>query len=102
MPIAYIIQTTFDNEKEAKQIARSLVKQKIGNCVQLIGPITSIYEWNNDIEESQEWLCQIKTSQKNKENVMNEIKRQHPYDLPEIIAIPIESADEDYLSWLNN
>nr|MDO8080503.1 divalent-cation tolerance protein CutA [Candidatus Freyarchaeota archaeon] len=94
--------TTVGKKEDAEKIARALVEKRLAGCVQIIGPIVSTYWWKNNIETAEEWLCFIKS----KKNLYNElekaIKEIHPYETPEIIAVPIISGSKDYLEWLGN
>ena len=70
--------------------------------MQIVGPITSTYWWKGSIETAEEWLCLIKTSQNLYADLEKVIKEMHPYETPEIIAIPILTGSSDYLQWLDN
>ena len=93
--------TTTENEQEAQEIARALVEKRLAGCVQIIGPIKSIYWWKENIETAEEWLCIIKTKKRLFEKLEKSIREIHPYETPEILAIPITKAGEDYLNWLD-
>lgn len=94
--------TATETKKEAENIAHILTEKRLAGCVQIIGPITSIYWWRGKIEKAEEWLCFIKTSKILYEEVEKTIKAAHSYQVPEIIALPLVSGSRDYLSWLNN
>ena len=94
------ITTTIDTEELAMQIAEKLVEKKIAACVQVSGPITSIYEWKGKIENAKEWYCVIKTRKNLYQKVEEAIKAIHPYEVPEIIALPILEGNKDYLDWI--
>jgi periplasmic divalent cation tolerance protein len=94
------IVTTINTREAAIQIAEKLVETKKAACAQVSGPITSIYEWKEKIEKEEEWYCVIKTRQELYEQVEESIKALHPYETPEIIAIPILSGSNDYLKWI--
>ena len=96
------IVTTTDSEELAGKIAHSLVEQRLAGCVQVLGPITSVYRWRGQIEKAQEWQCLVKTRQGLYEAVEKAIKAIHPYETPEIIALPIESGSLEYLAWLQD
>jgi periplasmic divalent cation tolerance protein len=82
------------------QMAGKLVEEKIAACVQVSGPITSIYEWKGKIENAEEWVCVIKTRKNLYQKVEEAIKAIHPYEVPEIIALPILEGNKDYLDWI--
>ena len=94
------ITTTTDTEELAMQIAEKLVEKKIAACVQISGPITSIYEWKGKIENAEEWYCVIKTRKNLYQKVEEAIKALHPYEVPEIIALPILEGNKAYLDWI--
>jgi periplasmic divalent cation tolerance protein len=94
------ITTTTDSKELAMQIAEKLVGKKIAACVQVSGPITSIYEWKGKIENAEEWYCVIKTRKNLYQKVEEAIKALHPYEIPEIIALPILEGNKDYLDWI--
>jgi periplasmic divalent cation tolerance protein len=96
------IFTTIENKEDAEKIAKSLIEKRLAGCIQIIGPISSIYWWKNKIETSQEWLCIIKSKKKLYEEIEKSIKEIHPYEIPEIIAMQIISGSKDYLKWLDN
>lgn len=96
------VTTTTETKEQAQTIAQHLVKAKLAACVQITGPITSIYRWNGKVENTQEWLCLIKTREDFYDKVEAAIKSQHPYETPEIIAVPIVKGSKEYLNWLEN
>lgn len=94
------IMTTTDSSRLAIQIAEKLVKKKLAACVQISGPVTSIYEWKGEIENSEEWYCVIKTHKSLYPKVEESIKALHSYEVPEIIALPILEGNQAYLDWI--
>ncbi len=94
--------TTTDKKEDADRIARSLVEARLVACVQIIGPIESTYWWKANIETSREWLCLMKTKQNLYDETEKAIKAMHPYETPEIIAMPIVAGSSEYLEWLGN
>jgi periplasmic divalent cation tolerance protein len=96
------VMTTTETKEQAQTIAQHLVERKLVACVQITGPITSIYRWKGKVENAQEWLCLIKTQDDLYNKVEAAIKSQHPYETPEIIAVPIIKGSKEYLSWLED
>ncbi len=94
--------TTVEKKSDAVKIADTLVKKRVAGCVQILGPIKSTYWWKGSIEKTQEWLCIIKTQKFHYNEVENIIKKIHPYEVPEILAIPVVAGSKDYLKWLDN
>jgi periplasmic divalent cation tolerance protein len=96
------VTTTTETKEQAQTIAQHLVETKLAACVQITGPITSIYRWKGKVENAQEWLCLIKTRNDLYNKVEAAIKSQHPYETPEIIAVPIVKGSKEYLNWLDH
>ena len=96
-----IIVSTFPNKIITKNIANKLVKMKLAACVN-ITKIDSIYSWKNQIQNDSEYMAFFKTTKKNEKTLKNEIKKLHPYDVPEIAVINVNSMNKSYLDWLNN
>jgi periplasmic divalent cation tolerance protein len=94
------VVTTTEHRDDAEAIARMLIEERLAACVQIVGPITSIYRWQGKIETTQEWQCQAKSRRDLYDRIEVAIKRVHPYEVPEIIVIPILAANIEYLSWL--
>lgn len=95
------VTTTTETEADAERIARSLVEARLAGCVQIAGPITSIYRWKGKIETAGEWLCLIKSREDLYGAIEQAIRSLHPYETPEIIAVPITAGSRAYLDWLN-
>ena len=94
-----LIISTYPNKNSITKIANELVKNKIVACVN-ITKISSVYSWQEKIENTSEYLALFKTTQKNKKYLKEKIKSTHPYDVPEIIEIDIMSINKSYLKWL--
>ncbi len=94
-----IIQTTCKTKKEAKKIAKFLLKDKLVACVQ-ITKIKSFYTWKNKFCKDNEKLISIKTKKKYFTKIKRKIKEIHSYDLPEIIAIDITKISKEYLKYI--
>lgn len=100
-PSRYIqIITTTEKKKDAKRIAQEVVKKRLAACFQIVGPISSIYHWKGKVARSEEWLCLIKSRSELYKMIEKTIKEIHPYEVPEIIAVPIVKGSKDYLTWL--
>lgn len=95
------ITTTVDKKATAEQIANSLLSRKLAGCIQISGPITSVYPWEGKVQSTEEWVCSIKTRADLFKAVQTLINEIHPYELPEIIATPIVKASDDYQDWLD-
>jgi periplasmic divalent cation tolerance protein len=95
------VVTTAGTRDDAQRIARALVEERLAACVQVAGPVTSTYRWKGQIETSEEWQCWAKTRQSLYERVEQTIRRLHPYEVPEILALPVLAGSVAYLSWLD-
>ena len=94
-----IIRTTTNDKEEAQDLALLLVKNKLSACVQIY-PIESVYTWENKIEKDKEFMLEIKTTSDNFEEVRDFILKNHSYEVPEIIVIPILYGSGEYLNWV--
>jgi len=94
-----IIMTTSTNE-EATKIVRCLLEERLIACANIIGPISSLFWWNDKIEEATEFLVFMKSNTKLFDKLSERVKAIHSYEVPEIIALPILKGSPSYLSWL--
>ena len=92
--------TTTDSAEAAEELGRGIVEARLGACVQIVGPIRSIYRWEGDVQNDQEWQCWVKTSIDRLDALTEHIKKNHSYDTPEVVALPIVGGSDDYLSWV--
>jgi periplasmic divalent cation tolerance protein len=96
------VTTTTETKEQAQKIAQYLVETRLAACVQITGPITSIYRWKGKVENTQEWLCMIKTREELFDKVETAIKKLHPYEIPEIVAASIVKGSREYMIWLDD
>lgn len=94
------VLTATESRADAERIGRTLVEDRLAGCVQIIGPITSIYRWQGRIETADEWLCLIKSRGELYGRIEERIRQLHPYETPEIVAFNMDAGSADYLSWL--
>ncbi len=94
------IVTTVGDEGAGEVLGRHLVDARLAACCQVVGPIRSIYRWKGAVEEADEWYCVLKTRSSLYRQVEEEIKRLHPYEIPEIIAVTIDEALPAYIVWV--
>lgn len=95
-----IVQTTFENRKDAEELSAVITKERLAACGQIDGPIHSIYWWKETLEKEEEWRCSLKTTKKLFKKIESRIRELHPYETPEIVAIPIIDGSKAYLDWL--
>lgn len=101
MPAVLII-TAFPDKKKALSLAARLVRQGLAACVSLQDGVTSHYRWKGKLERSREVLLTIKTERRLYGKVEKAIIKHHPYELPEIISLPVSRGSKKYLSWIKN
>lgn len=101
MPEYVQVFVTIDDEMKAVEIAENIVEKKLAACVQITGPVTSVYRWEEKLNRDKEWLLIFKSSEKLYDELEGEIKKLHTYDVPEILALPVEKGNKDYLNWLD-
>jgi len=92
--------TAISSKEGAQKIAESTVVKRLASSVQVIGPITSTYWWRGKMETAEEWLCLMKTRQDLYAEVEKHIRASHPYDEPEILAVPVVAGSKSYLEWI--
>jgi periplasmic divalent cation tolerance protein len=95
-----LVLTTAGSKVEARKIARALVEGLLAACVNIVPQVSSIYRWEGEVEEAEEWLLIIKTTRSAFERLRDAINELHSYDVPECIAVSIESGSLEYLNWL--
>ncbi|MBI4499366.1 MAG: divalent-cation tolerance protein CutA [Chloroflexi bacterium] len=94
------VLTTLPTEADALHLARLLVEARLAACVQVVGPITSIFRWEGQVQQAQEWACLVKTVADSYEAVAEAIRRHHPYQVPEILALPVSAVSDPYAQWV--
>lgn len=95
------VTTTAGSEAEAERIGAELVERRLAACAQVIGPISSRYRWQGEIERSTEWMCVAKTNTARYPELEAAIRELHSYDEPEIVATPIVAGSAGYLEWID-
>jgi len=94
------VLVTVGAREEAERIAEALVMERLAACVNVLGPITSIYHWQGQVERGQELLLIIKTRAALFGQLEARVKSLHSYQNPEVIALPISAGAAAYLDWL--
>ena len=94
------VLTNLPDSESAFNLARHLVRARLAACASVLAPATSIYRWEGREEESRETPLLIKTTRERYAEVEKAIRERHPYELPEIIALPVEQGFENYLGWV--
>lgn len=96
-----VVLVTAGSEREARKIAKGLLKEKCAACINIIPRVDSHFLWKGKIEKANESLLIIKTKKLYLEKVTKLVKELHSYEVPEIIALPIMGGNEDYLKWIS-
>ena len=94
------VYITTKNKTEAEKIGRTLVKEKLAACINIIGNVNSIYRWKGKIEKSKEVILIAKTKNSLLAELIKKAKALHNYECPGIVALPIKSGSKDYLKWV--
>ena len=94
-----VVLVTAPSQEDGDKIARALVDANLAACVS-ITPVTSIYTWENQVHQDQEWQLMIKTKRQQFSQLAAKIHTIHPFEVPEIIAVPIVAGSEAYLNWI--
>ena len=97
-----IVLTTCPDAGTAGRIARALVEEQLAACVNILPPMHSVYRWKGQVEEAGEQLLLIKCSSARFPALRERLRTLHPYELPEIVAIPILDGLPEYLAWINH
>lgn len=100
--IYQIIFCTCPNQESAQLVANTLVDQQLAACVTILPGSTSVYRWKDKIETSEEHLLIIKSKKAVFTQLEQTILAVHPYELPEIVAVPIISGSAAYLAWIED
>ena len=95
-----LVLTNVPEEALAQSLARALVEEGLAACVNILAPVASVYRWQGQVEHATEIPLLIKTTQARYEDVERAICRAHPYDVPEIVALPIAAGLPAYLEWM--
>ena len=96
-----LVLSTFPNSDTARQIATALVEAQLAACVNLCPAVQSIYRWQGQVESAEEVLAIIKTTRSAYAALEERLKALHPYDVPEIIALPVERGLASYMKWVS-
>ena len=101
MPVLVVL-STFPDPDKAADVARTLVTEQLAACVNLVGPVRSIYRWNGEISDDKETLAIIKTTSERFEAMKARLVALHPYEVAEVIALPVEAGHAPYLAWVTD
>ncbi len=95
-----LVMTTITDIDTGKLLARQIVELQLAACCNIVPGITSVYRWKDELCEDQECLLVMKTTESRYKALEQFIQQQHPYELPELIALPVTASTQEYLSWV--
>jgi len=95
-----LVLTTCGNDDDAGALARVLVERRLAACVNAVSKVASTYRWKGEVQQDQETLLIIKTTAPRLAAVEQTIREKSKYELPEVIAVPVQAGSTDYLEWL--
>jgi periplasmic divalent cation tolerance protein len=97
-----VVLSTCATEEDAERLARALVEHRLAACVSVVPGVRSFYHWKGEIESGVEFLLIVKSSRELFPALSAEIEKLHPYEVPELLALPVVAGSENYLSWLQS
>ena len=97
-----VVYITAPNSEDAQTLAQALVQENLAACVNIIPGIQSVYRWDNAIQTDTELLLICKSRTERFDALKKRVQALHPYDVPEIISIPVQNGSEPYLNWVRD
>ena len=97
-----LVLTNLPDRAAAVSLARVLIESRLAACVNVLAPCTSVYRWKAEVEQADEVPVLVKTRSARYAEVEQAIRELHPYELPEVIAVPIVRGLSDYLAWVGD
>jgi len=95
------VLTTVDSEEAGVTLARGIVEARLAACVQIVGPVRSLFWWEGKVDDAREWQLLMKTTRERLPELQRHIKANHSYDTPEIIETEIIGGSAEYLCWVS-
>jgi len=99
---ALVVLTTLSTVEDARQLVHALVSERVIACGTVLPAGTSIYRWKNEIKEEAEAVVLMKTEASRWDALVTAVRARHPYEVPELLALPVERGLEAYLAWLEH
>lgn len=99
-PALVEVHVSVPDAESGRRIAEDLVARQLAACVQVLGPMASIYTWKGEVHRAQEWLLLAKSTEDAFEEVVRAVRSHHRYDVPEVVAVPVTHALGDYAEWV--
>lgn len=95
-----LVYCTFPDAATARMIGRGLVEQRLAACVNVLGAMTSIYNWGGELHEDGEVAALVKTVAARADEVIAFVKSRHPYDTPALLVLPVTGGSAEFLAWI--
>ncbi|HSD26506.1 MAG TPA: divalent-cation tolerance protein CutA [Vicinamibacteria bacterium] len=102
MSARIVALSTVATPEDAERIARALVERRLAACVNVVPKVVSVYRWKGEICRDEELLLVVKTRRERLDALREAVVGLHPYEVPELVALPIEAGHEPYLAWLDD
>ncbi len=96
-----LVYTTMPTFKEAQSIARHVVKAGLAAGANILAPMHSVYHWKGAVQEHEEYACLFQSTRENFAALSEAIKKEHSYEVPCIVAMPLEMAEENFAAWIH-
>lgn len=96
------VHVSVPDTEAAQRIATDLVARQLAACVQVLGPVASVYAWEGRVQRAEEWLLLVKTTAEALPRVVEAVRAQHRYEVPEIIAVPVVHSLAEYGDWVRD
>lgn len=97
-----VVLTTVATEEDAERLATELVGRHLAACVNVLPGVRSIYRWQGAVQDDRELLLLVKTTRARRDEIMAAIAEQHPYEVPEVVALDADAVSGPYASWLGD
>jgi periplasmic divalent cation tolerance protein len=96
------VTTTLPDQAGAERLGATLVQERLAACAQVAGPVSSVYWWQGKMERAGEWYCHLKTTTDKLSKLQRRLRELHPYEVPEMVAVPLVDGDPAYLKWIED
>jgi periplasmic divalent cation tolerance protein len=95
-----LVMTNLPDRAAAEKLAEALIDGRLAACVNILSPCRSVYRWQGEVQHDEEFPLLVKTTRERYAALEQAIRAAHPYELPEIIAVPVERGLPAYLDWV--
>lgn len=102
MSDALVVLMMAGSQEEAQKIAAALVREMLAACVNVVPGVSSVYWWEGQVQQDEEWLLIAKTRRDVLDDLVRRVQALHSYDVPEIIALPLVGGSQAYLTWIDS